>query len=140
MKLVNTILLATALIMSSSVWAHVGLSSSIPAKGAMLNETPSALELSFSGAVRLVKLTLKDSKNNDFKLTIPTSEQSQAQYSLALPTLAESTYTVSWMIMGKDGHKMKGEFQFMIHGSGANTRTTIPMTMEKKSEDHKAHQ
>ncbi|PKG58053.1 copper resistance CopC family protein, partial [Shewanella sp. GutDb-MelDb] len=115
MKLVNTILLATSLIISSSVWAHVGLSSSIPAKGAMLNETPSALELSFSGTVRLIKLTLKDSKNNDFKLSIPTSEQSQDQYSLALPTLAESTYTVSWMIMGKDGHKMKGEFEFMIH-------------------------
>ncbi|MXR67699.1 copper resistance protein CopC [Shewanella sp. JBTF-M18] len=140
MKLVNIVLLVTTIVASSSVWAHVGLSSSMPAEGTMLDETPENMELSFSGGVRLVKVTLEDSKQNDLKLTMPTDGKFQDEYLLPLPVLNQSTYTVSWMAMGQDGHKMQGKFQFMIHGSGANTRTMIPMTMEKNTTEHKAHQ
>lgn len=119
MKLINTVLLITGLTLSGSALAHVGLSSSTPAKGAMLVVPPSKLELAFSAPIRLVKLSLKDVSNQEIALILPSSTQSQAQYSLDLPVLAASSYTVSWVAMGDDGHKMKGQFEFMVHGSTA---------------------
>lgn len=119
MKLINTVLLITGLTLSGSILAHVGLSNSTPAKGAMLMAPPSKLELAFSAPIRLVKLSLKDASNQEIALMLPSSTQSQAQYSLDLPVLAASSYTVSWVAMGDDGHKMKGQFEFMVHGSTA---------------------
>lgn len=131
MKLVNTVLLIAGLILSGSALAHVGLSSSTPAKGAMLTAPPSTLELTFSAPVRLVKLSLKDSSNQEIALTLPASTQSQARYSLDLPVLAASSYTVNWVAMGDDSHKMKGQFNFMVHGSStaiSEAMAEIPVT------------
>lgn len=127
MKFVSTVLLITGLILSGSALAHVGLSNSTPAKGAMLATPPSVLELTFSAPVRLVKLSLHDSNNKEIALTLPTSTQSQAQYSLGLPVLAASRYTVSWVIMGDDSHKMKGQFEFMVHASTAMSKVAAEM-------------
>lgn len=134
MKLVSTFILGISLTLSSSVWAHVGLSSSNPVKGAMLNESPSKLELTYSAPVRLVKVSLQNAQNKSIALTLPGIVKPQSHYSFALPVLAASSYTVSWMTMGKDGHKMKGKFNFMVHGSGA---TSSP---ENKNDVDSSHQ
>ena len=34
-----------------------------------------------------------------------------------LPTLSPGNYTAQWMLLGEDGHKMDGSFDFMVHGS-----------------------
>ncbi|ABE56819.1 copper resistance protein CopC [Shewanella denitrificans OS217] len=119
MKLFNSVLVAAGLILSSSAFAHVGLSSTTPANGAMISQAPSTLELNFSAPVRLVKLAMQDENQLEVPLSVPKHAQSQANFAIALPALKPAKYTVSWMIMGDDGHKMKGEFGFMLHGAKA---------------------
>jgi methionine-rich copper-binding protein CopC len=140
MKLFNRVLVVTSLFFSASAFAHVGLVSSLPNNGAMLSQAPTTLELAFTAPVRLVKLTLQDEKLQSIPLTLPASTSSQAAFSFTLPVLTATHYTVNWMIMGDDGHKMKGNMSFMLHGSGLNTRSTSPMPMENETEEHKAHQ
>lgn len=117
MRLFQVIVLVIGFALTSSAWAHVGLNNSNPANGAMLNEAPSKLELTFSGPARLIQLTLKDKAENEIALTLPSRRQSATEFSIPLPELAASEYTVSWMIMGEDTHKMQGEFTFMVHSA-----------------------
>ena len=131
MKLFNNVLVVTSLFLSASAFAHVGLGSSMPANGAMLSQAPTTLELTFTAPVRLVKLTMQDEKQQSVPL---------AAFSFALPALNAANYKVNWMIMGDDGHKMKGNMSFMLHDSGMNTRSAPPMTMEHETSEHTAHQ
>lgn len=119
MKLLQATVLFIGFALTSSAWAHVGLNNSNPANGAMLNEAPSTLELTFSGPARLIQLSLKDQAQNEIALTLPSRRQSATQFSIPLPELAASEYTVSWMIMGEDTHKMQGDFKFMVHSARA---------------------
>lgn len=119
MRLLNTVLLLTGFVLGSSAWAHASLSSSTPANGAVLNASPSTLELTFSAPVRLVRVTLQDHTKKDIALTVPSGIKSEAQYSIPLPELTFSHYTVSWVVMGEDGHKMSGLFKFMLHNNTA---------------------
>ncbi|SQH76494.1 putative copper resistance (CopC-like) protein [Shewanella benthica] len=121
MKLIKTIVISAAMIFSSAALAHSGLVKSSPAKNEMLQGSPQTLALTFSSPVRLVKLTLKDGTGNDIKFGFKPNMQSSKQFSLDLPQLAPSSYSVSWMIMGEDAHKMKGKFGFMVHEVMANT-------------------
>lgn len=115
MKFLTNLLLLTSFVFSSSVWAHANLTSSSPAKGAILNASPSSLELSFSAPVRIVRLSLRDKTQTEVAIEQPSMSQSQAEYSLVLPTLTDSTYTASWIMMGEDGHKMTEKLQFTLH-------------------------
>lgn len=115
MKFLKAIVLLTSFVFSTSVWAHAELISSSPVKEAMLHESPTKLVLSFSAPVRLVRLELRDKSNKAMAIEKPSMKKSQADYSLKLPPLADSTYTVSWVMMGEDGHKMTGQFDFMVH-------------------------
>jgi methionine-rich copper-binding protein CopC len=140
MKLFNTVFIAASLLLSSSVSAHVGLSSSMPANGAMLSQAPTTLELTFTAPVRLVNVIMQDEKQQTIPLKLPANASSQASFSLALPSLTATNYKVNWMIMGDDGHKMKGELNFMLHDNGANTRSASPMSKESTSQEHAEHQ
>ncbi|MBL4816448.1 MAG: copper resistance protein CopC [Shewanella sp.] len=121
MKLIKTIAISATMIFSSAALAHSGLVKSSPAKNEMLQGSPQALALTFSSPVRLVKLSLKDGTGNDIKFGFKPNMQSSKQFSLDLPQLAPSSYSVNWMIMGEDAHKMKGKFGFMVHEVMAKT-------------------
>jgi methionine-rich copper-binding protein CopC len=140
MKLFNRVLVVISLFLSGSAFAHVGVSSSMPANGAMLSQAPTTLQLTFTAPVRLVKLTMQDEKKQSIPLTLPSSATSQAAFSFALPALNATNYTVNWMIMGDDGHKMKGNMSFMLHDSGMNNRSAAPMSNENDQKDHTKHQ
>ncbi|MPY24175.1 copper resistance CopC family protein [Shewanella sp. YLB-07] len=115
MKLIKTIAISATMIFSSAAFAHSGLIESSPAKNEMLQGSPQALVLTFSSPVRLVKLTLKDGAGDDIKFGFKPNMQSSKKFSLDLPQLSPSSYSVNWMIMGEDAHKMKGKFGFMVH-------------------------
>lgn|SRR5699024_2066294 len=115
MKHFYRFLLLISIAFSSAAWAHTELNSSVPAQGAMLNASPKALELVFSAPVRLMKVSLQDKANNTITLASPSNNNSSAEYALSLPNLAPSHYTVHWIAMGEDGHRMQGTFDFMLH-------------------------
>ncbi|AQS36393.1 uncharacterized protein, copper resistance protein CopC-like protein [Shewanella psychrophila] len=115
MKFIKTIVISATMIFSSTALAHSGLVNSSPAKNEMVQDSPQGLALTFSSPVRLVKLILKDGGGNNIKFGFKPKMQSSNQFSLDLPQLTPSSYSVSWMIMGEDAHKMKGQFNFMVH-------------------------
>ncbi|NRB24862.1 copper resistance CopC family protein [Shewanella sp.] len=121
MKLIKTIAISATMLLSSAAFAHSALVESSPTNNEMLQASPQALTLTFNSPVRLIKLTLKDGTGNDIKFGFKPSMQGSNQFSLDLPQLAPSSYSVNWMIMGEDAHKMKGEFGFMVHEVMSNT-------------------
>jgi methionine-rich copper-binding protein CopC len=102
-------------IMSTSVFAHTGLTSSIPANNAMLMKSPEKVEVVFKDEVRLVSLSVLNAKDESVEIDFTPSMKASETFSYDLPMLKPSNYTVSWTIMGEDGHKMKGDFSFMVH-------------------------
>ncbi|AZG36289.1 copper resistance CopC family protein [Shewanella psychromarinicola] len=140
MKLFNSALVATGLFLSGSALAHVGLSDSMPANGSMVSQAPTTLQLTFTAPVRLVKLTMQDEKQQSIPLTLPSSATSQEAFSFSLPALNAANYTVNWMIMSDDGHKMKGNMSFMLHNAGMNTHSATPMSMDHDTKEHTEHQ
>ncbi len=114
MKKLIPLLTLLCLAFAGSVLAHVKQSGSVPADNAMLMKAPDVLSISFSGPIRLTKVTLLHDNGNtvDFGFT-PTAVATQ--FSWPLPVLEIGSYQVNWVGLGEDGHKMKGDFSFMLH-------------------------
>jgi methionine-rich copper-binding protein CopC len=115
MKVLFNIIAVLSLMMSTQVLAHVGLKTSLPASNAMLMKSPEQLQLIYSGNVRVVKVTLKDKIGNKINFGFKPSKEAKKVFSWKLPKLNPSNYTVEWIVMGKDGHKMKGSYTFRMH-------------------------
>lgn len=116
MKLMK-ILAATLLLVSSSAFAHTSLKSSIPVDNAMLDKAPTELSLTFGAKVKLVGLAVVDSKGAKVALDFKAPKDMQTSFTQKLPVLKPEMYTVDWVTMGADMHKMTGKFGFMVHGS-----------------------
>ncbi|SEA46542.1 copper resistance CopC family protein [Microbulbifer marinus] len=112
-SLVKLLTLAT-LLFSTALSAHTDLQSSVPTDGAKLSESPAELQLHFSKAVRLMRVSLEESERGEVKLAFMPGAVPEKDISLALPALEAGEYTVSWTIMGSDGHKMSGNFSFQV--------------------------
>ncbi len=114
MKAICVALSFFSLVFSSFSLAHVSLSSSTPARGEVLNEPPSSLSIAFSGEVRVVKVKLKTSTGDNVNFGFTPPKSWSKQFSWPISSLGSATYQVDWIVMGKDGHKMKGAFEFTV--------------------------
>lgn len=94
--------------------AHTKLNSSQPADGAQLSVAPPALSLNYSGAVRPIKVQLRSGSGELVSFGFKPSAQAATSFRWALPMLADRDYRVNWIVVGGDGHKMKGEFSFTL--------------------------
>lgn len=120
MKIFKIVATLSLVLFSNLVSAHAGLKSSNPMDGAMLNKLPTDLMLEFTTPVKLVKLQLTEQSGKVIKLKSKPSKQFENTFNLVIPTLNTGNYKVKWMAMGKDAHKMKGDFTFMVHSSDMN--------------------
>jgi len=107
----------TLLFVSSQLLAHAGLKTSEPKNGAVLMQSPEKLQLEFTKAVRLVKVTITSKAGKNIPLEFDGRGKPSIAYSIQLPKLINSDYQVSWMAMGSDTHKMKGSFRFIVKGN-----------------------
>jgi copper resistance protein C len=119
MKIVKLLLPLVALLLAGQVFAHVQLTEAVPADKAMLLQTPTTLSLNFSGQVRLTKVSLTGADNNSVEFGFTPSATPAEQFSWTLPVLESGNYRVSWVALGADGHKMSGDFGFMLHVTSA---------------------
>lgn len=115
MKIFKMVAILTLALLSNLVSAHSGLKFSTPGNAAMLNKSPEELMLEFTMEVKLVKVQLTDQSGEPLNLMLKPSKNFETSFSIALPMLATGSYNVKWIAMGKDAHKMKGEFTFMLH-------------------------
>lgn len=124
------------LVLSLSVSAHTSLKQSTPAQDAMLMQSPERLTLTFSGEVRLAKVTLKDSANQAVDFDFKPSATANSNFSWDLPSLAAGKYSVNWVVLGGDGHKMSGTFDFMLHSNDAHSTMMQDHSKPQKNHNH----
>lgn len=115
-KLLKILGSLAVLFMTTMVSAHVDLTETIPADKAMLMQSPATLKLTFSGPVRMMKLSLVDAEQKAVKFGFAASATAASEFEWPLPPLKSGNYQVSWIVMGQDGHKMTGDYGFMLHG------------------------
>ena len=99
---------------SSLSSAHTKLTESIPAADAKLNESPRELVVVFGTDVQLMNLKLKMSNGQAIEFGFKPSSEANKRFSFTLPRLEQGSYRVDWSILGADGHKMTGNFDFSL--------------------------
>ncbi|MDP2129226.1 MAG: copper resistance protein CopC [Pseudohongiella sp.] len=118
-------------VMSTAVLAHTTLVSSAPAENEHLEMSPEKLVLTFTEPVRLMQVKMAAENGDQVSLGTP-DNQSVNTHELSVPSLSAGQYTVTWVILGSDGHRMEESFGFMLGTAAAQT--------EPSAEDHSAHQ
>ena len=118
-------MLGASLLAPTVLFAHAKLSEASPANGAVVNESPEALTLTFNEDVQLLKLALADTDSKLVTTEFKPSSASQLSFSIALPELAKGAYTVNWTIMGDDGHKVEGNYTFSVDAGAPATAGAV---------------
>lgn len=126
MTLIRTFITIVLLGFAMNLFAHTSLVSSYPAKGQMLTKSPKQLSLNYGKKLLLLKVSLTDGANKVVAINFKATPDLKKSFKISLPTLKVDNYTVNWTAMGRDGHKMSGNFDFMVHKEGM-----------KHSKDHK---
>jgi hypothetical protein len=139
MKKYIAIVLMTMAFTSASVLAHTSLTSSTPSDNAMLMKSPETLALRFGAPVRLVSLEVVNANNEAVAFAFAPTMEASNTFSYELPPLLPSTYSASWTIMGDDGHKMKGDFSFMVHAMDKMKGMEKMKHKKDKEMDHSQH-
>jgi methionine-rich copper-binding protein CopC len=117
MKTSQLILIAIAGAAAQLAFAHAELSDSSPADRAMVESAPENVTLQFSEPVRLTALAIQ--KDGDQKRNLgPLSAETSETFAVAVPTLEDGHYTVTWRALSDDTHVMTGEFMFMVGATG----------------------
>lgn len=117
-QLKNLFLIFVVMVFSRASVAHTGLLSSSPEDGGMLSEAPQRVVLQFGSPVRVMKLMIVDDNNQSHDIHFSPMKTAQKTFTQPLPQqLKPSRYTVKWMAMGGDSHKIDGQFQFHLHGN-----------------------
>ena len=119
MKIMSKVLalIVLGVVLQATAVAHTMMTSVSPKNGAILAQVPPIFTVSYNKAVRLVKLTLTDSNDNKIKLPQKLPKLMSTDHCVGLPALTAGSYQLNWILMGKDGHKMKGRVSFSITGS-----------------------
>lgn len=114
MPLLKLLLAGALLLLSTHLAAHTGLKTSVPNDQSTVM-TPENLELEFKADVRLIKLSLSDVNGADIALDFKPQAKPATHFVYAVSdALSPGDYTVQWTAMGKDTHKMTGQFVFHV--------------------------
>lgn len=111
----KTLITGTALLASSSVFAHGMMDMTYPQDGAMMMEPTDRVEVKFEMPMKLVSMKLIDSTGKPVAIDFDRSQEAGMHFKVMTPTLKPDNYKVHWKAMGDDGHMMKGSFGFMQH-------------------------
>ena len=108
------LLLSIALLSTSfAVGAHTALKSAKPADGAVLDQSPASIEITFEHAVQVTSVSVVAEKAAERKLTFaPTT--SSTVFTVENPSLVAGHNEVRWKALSKDGHVVTGKLTYVI--------------------------
>ncbi|KNB68873.1 copper resistance CopC/CopD family protein [Brevibacillus reuszeri] len=118
----------------TSVQAHAGLMSSTPKNGEVLKTNPGQLSMRFTETLEpdLVSMKLYDWDGKEIRLERPSLQPGDAyQVNVALPDLAEGTYTAIVSVVSEDGHPVEERLSFSI---GQKSAVVAEPSVAKKSD------
>jgi copper resistance protein C len=105
------------LILVATAHAHAHLTAAVPAEGSS-GAAPQRIVLSFSEAARITALTLQREGEEPRKLS-PLPAETAARITVPVPRLSPGKYTLSWRVVGGDGHVVPGALHFTVLESPA---------------------
>ena len=105
------------LVATSAASAHAKLESSAPLANAVVSPAPSQVRLQFSEQLELPfsKVTLSDEKGAVVEPSKTARADANPKVLVAtVPTLHSGAWRVQWSTVTRDGHKVKGQFDFRV--------------------------
>lgn len=118
MKSVVRIAIGAVLVLCAGlVSAHPGLVSSTPRAGESLATPPSEMRLEFNEAIELAFTSVKliDAEGKEVRAASARADPADTRAVVVrLPALTAGTYKARWSAVGRDGHRVKGEFGFTV--------------------------
>ncbi len=110
------ILPCAAFLIIPTAFAHTHPVSMAPTSDATV-EAPASIVMHFSGDLepKFSSITVSDATGHVVQTVQSIVDPKDAKLmSLALPTLPAGIYTVSWVAVSIDSHRMQGEYKFTI--------------------------
>lgn len=109
--------LLLACVLAGSALAHPTIAGSTPRNGESLVSAPREMRITFTEPIEAAYTSVKlvDSIGNDVG-----SERTRADPAdpksvvVGLPTLSAGAYRARWSVLGRDGHRIKGELMFSV--------------------------
>ncbi len=106
-------LLALASLLSPvAAHAHAALTAVTPSEGALLDDAPAEVVMTFNETVRPLAIMLIGPDGDSRDLTSAASGDSTL--TIALPDLARGTQVLSWRVTSDDGHPVTGTLVFSV--------------------------
>ena len=105
------------LLLVGAAHAHAHLTTAVPAEGSA-GKAPEQVVLTFSEAARITVMTLQTEGGEPRRLT-PLPAEMAARIAVPLPALSPGKYTLSWRVVGADGHVGPGALHFTVLASAA---------------------
>jgi methionine-rich copper-binding protein CopC len=106
-----------AMALSTSALAHPTLLASSPKSGASLNLPPNEVRLKFNEPIEgaFSSLRLIDSTGKEIAADRAAIDEADPNaLVLHVAPVASGAYTVRWSVVGRDGHRVKGELGFSV--------------------------
>jgi methionine-rich copper-binding protein CopC len=100
------------LLLVATAHAHAHLTAAVPADGSS-GKAPEHIVLTFTETARITALTLQRQGEEPRKLT-PLPVEKAVRITVPLPKLLPGSYTLSWRVVGEDGHVAPGVLHFTV--------------------------
>jgi methionine-rich copper-binding protein CopC len=105
---------------SALAFAHAILVKADPANGSTVKAAPTKFVLTFGEPAKLTALSLQKGAEPAKKIG-PLPTDISAEFSIPAPKMEPGKYTLSWRVVGDDGHVLPGKVTFTVGASPAAT-------------------
>lgn len=113
-KVLRAAVFGWAAVMAGPAWAHARLLTAIPAASSVVAETPSEIALTFNEAIKVIVVKVVDKDGKEISsVGAALADGATVRIPVAGPW-AQGQYTVSYRIVGPDGHAVNGSTTFSI--------------------------
>lgn len=112
-KILLATLLGFSLFSATSVSAHTGLTSSTPSVDEVITEELTEIELTYHGSIQPISSMTLTNEGETVSFEQLQVEDNVLKGSFSKP-LENGTYTITWNVVGEDGHPITGDVPFSV--------------------------
>ena len=125
------------LIFPLSAHAHAGLSSSTPAEGETLEESPAEIQFQFDSAIQQGEMTLTDESGHTVEISDISFSEMELIGQLG-EELPDGAYIADWRVISQDGHEITGTLTFNVAAEAIEEETAEVTTESTETTEEAA--
>jgi copper transport protein len=123
-------LLTGLLLCSQAAWGHASPLAASPAPGAVLEQAPSEIVLTFNEPVSITGLKLISPQGQPVSTGRPVEQDAKVRLPLtgsrAAGSRPQGTFLLSWRVVSADGHPVGGTLDYSVGAPSAQGPATVP--------------